>query len=180
MSFIGLLLLTSCTNNDLRRYNNTLNRLDYGCLGKSRMRRDALTNVLKDAHGPEGLKTPRIAIAYYFADGRKIGIILHWVSLMPMANGVILKSKKGEVNYLFPDVDLEYNKQMAQNILIFNAVIFFTEKEIPSLIYDKNVSVILSKDGVPISNEFPLEIIHTDNKKETENKPENAADKDKP
>lgn len=153
-------LLVACVSEDDNRYENTLKRLDYGCSGRSRIHRDAILLALKEAGGPDALSNPKIVIAEFYdtADTGKRHIVLGWISLKPAATGFFVKSSKGEAYYSFSPVDVEANNQAARKLVVFAASVFFKD-QLPALIYDKNVTVTLARYGVPVSGEFPVEII---------------------
>jgi len=151
--------LTACGDGDYKRkYDNTLKSFEEGGEGGDQIkrRRDACLETLGRVKDADDLKSPRIFFAEWYHGGPQVFIFVDWVALRPMADGILLKSKKGVAKYTLPPDDIAANDEDSKDKLAFKTVVFYPSKEMPVLMGEGDLVVILTRKGREISQPVPL------------------------
>jgi len=149
-----------------KRKKQSLARLRYSCSTPAMVfRRDAIVAALNEAT-PESLKRPHVVSAMFRGNiEKKLGfIIVDWISIRPLADGLILNLQDADtVRIPLHEDILAYNKNEAENLLFFDLAI--GQKSHPDIWrhirIESIASVQLTKEGNPVSNICKFRVVST-------------------
>jgi len=167
ISCLILFAVASCGHDAERRYNNTIDGLKQdrnSPLAWKRKCADATIDYLTKAGTTAKLEKPMITYSRCMLNikdlkGNTINIlIVVWVAEKPDADGILVRSKKGEINLAFDQNDIAANDFYSKDSLAYESICRFDYEKLIPLLYEKDIKVALTKNGSQVSNEYAFEI----------------------
>jgi len=159
-TLLCILVLCGCNNEVERRREHTLERMDWsgGTAEDQRVQR-LIVDALEQAD-TKSLQSPQLVnvTMRVVADDTKRGSLgVDWISAQPNSDGIRIRFDDGtESDISFDEVELEYNEQEAEAMVLFSGNPF-VEREHPhvweKLLADPTAEVVLVLDGEVVSNE---------------------------
>jgi len=167
--FICLIIFSGCDSEIEQRRQHTLERMDYTDGGgpESVRTQQLIVSALEQAD-TASLQSPQLVsviMNWIPNDTKQRGLLrLNWISAQPGANGArILFGNGTQGDIPFDEVDIQYNKQEAADLVLFSANPFAQRDHSAiweKLLTDLEAEIILIQDGEVVSNKQSIRRIN--------------------